>query len=55
MQGWDKCTLKLVENQWRIYSNNDVCFVPLFDACQGLLDICPGALEKLKEDDEKLF
>lgn len=55
MQGWEHCTLRLVENQWRIYSNSNICFVPLDKAVPALLMLCPGASEKLKEEDEKPF
>lgn len=55
MQGWTHPTLAHVENQWRIYSNSGVAFVPLEKACAELVAACPGAGEKLKELDSQPF
>ena len=55
MQGWTTPTLCYVENQWRIYSNSGVAFVPLEKASAALVAACPGAGEKLEELDSQPF
>lgn len=47
-EGWAHPTLAHVENQWRIYSNSGVAFVPLEKASAALVAACPGAGERLK-------
>ena len=55
MQGWTHPTLAHVDNQWRIYSNSGVAFVPLEKASAVLVAACPGAGEKLEELDNEPF
>ncbi len=44
---WSESELKFEEGQWVIRLGP--CFVPLLDACDELLNLCPGANEKLEE------
>jgi hypothetical protein len=48
MQGRTTPTLAHVENQWRIYSNSAVAFVPLEKAIPELVAACSGAGERLE-------
>lgn len=54
-EGWTHPTLAHVENQWRIYSDSAVAFVPLEKAPAELVSACPGAREKLIELDCEPF
>ena len=54
-EGWTHPTLAHVENQWRIYSNSGVAFVPLEKASAALVAACPGAREKLEELNNEPF
>lgn len=55
MQGWTHPTLRHAENQWRIYSNSGVAFVPLEKASAALVVSCPGAASQLEIEDSKPF
>lgn len=55
LEGWTTPTLAHVDNQWRIYSDSGVCFVPLEKASAVLVAACPGAREKLEELDSQPF
>lgn len=55
MQGWTHPTLAHVDNQWRIYSDSCVAFVPLEKASAELVAACPGAGDKLEELDNEPF
>ena len=55
LEGWTHPTLRHVENQWRIYSNSGVAFVPLETASPALVAACQGAWEKLEELDNEPF
>ena len=55
LKGWTTPTLAHVENQWRIYSDSTVAFVPLEKALPELVAACPGAGEKLEIDNEEPF
>lgn len=46
LEGWTHPTLAHVDNQWRIYSDTGVAFVPLDKASPELLAMCPGARER---------
>ena len=54
-EGWTAPTLAHVDNQWRIYSDSFVAFVPLEKAIPALVAACPGAGEKLEELDNEPF
>lgn len=55
LEGWTTPTLQHVENQWRIYSNSGVAFVPLEKASAALVAACPGAAVQLKIEDSQPF
>lgn len=55
LEGWHHPTLAHVENQWRIYSDSGVAFVPLEKAIPALVAACPGAWERLEIEDSKPF
>ena len=50
LEGWTHPTLRHVENQWRIYSDSGVAFVPLEKASAALVAACPGAGEAKEEE-----
>ena len=50
LEGWTHPTLRHVENQWHIYSDSGVAFVPLERASQALLAACPVAGEELNNE-----
>ncbi len=47
-EGWTTPTLAFIENQWRIYSDSAVAFVPLEKALPELVATCPGQLKNLR-------
>ena len=55
LEGWTTPTLAHVENQWRIYSDSAVAFVPLEKALPELVAACPGAKSKLEQLDNEPF
>lgn len=55
LEGWTQPTLAHVDNQWRIYSNSGVAFVPLEKARAELVAACPGAARQLEIEDSKPF
>jgi len=55
MQGWITPTLAHIENQWRIYSDSAVAFVPLEKASASLVAACPGDGDRLEELDCEPF
>ena len=55
LEGWTTPTLAFIENQWRIYSNGRVAFVPLEKASPELVAACPGAGERLEELNNEPF
>jgi hypothetical protein len=55
IEGWITPTLAQVENQWRIYSDGAVAFVPLEKALPELVAACHGAGERLEQLDNEPF
>jgi len=55
MEGWTNAQLHYIENEWRIYSNSGVAFVPLFRAEQRLIELCHGAKDQLEKELNKPF
>ena len=55
LEGWTHPTLRHIENQWRIYSDTGVVFVPLDKATPELLEACDGAKERLRSENDKPF
>lgn len=55
MEGWTHPAPGHAENQWRIYSDSGVAFVPLEKASAALVAACPGAGKKLEELDNEPF
>jgi len=55
MQGWTHPTLARHGGQWVIWSDKQTVFVPLDKATTELLAACPGAVERLRIDNEELF
>ena len=54
-QGWTTPTLARHGGQWVIQSNRQTTFVPLDKATPELLAACPGAVERLRIDNEEPF
>lgn len=55
MQGWTHPTLRHVENQWRIYSDDGTVFVLLDKALHELVAACDGAAERMEVENNKPF
>jgi len=56
MQGWTTPTLARHHGgQWVIWNNKHTVFVPLDKASPELLAACPGAVERLKINNEEPF
>ena len=55
MPRWTHPTLARLNGQWVIWSGGGTVFVPLDKATPELLAACPGAVERLRIDNEEPF
>jgi len=55
LEGWTHPTLARHGGQWVIWSNKQKVFVQLDKAIPALLAACPGAVERLKINNEEPF
>ena len=55
LEGWIHPTLARHGGQWVIWSDRHTAFVPLDKATPELLAACPGAVDRLRIDNEEPF
>ena len=55
LEGWTTPTVARHGGQWVIWSNKQTAFVLLDKATPELLAACPGAVERVRLDNEEPF